>query len=448
MMDLTNMKSFSVGGINLKELYINNILMWKSSLLPTGYTQLDYIEATGLQYLDTGITGHNGLSIEMNVMPLSMLNADNSTLIGSTNETDANDKKRMYLTLNKSATPYVYELGASSYYVLTGSANVGKLRQKYNINISWTKAKSVLTVDGTAKITMSNTLNFDDNGTNMYIFARHKGNGVVDKLSHARLYDLKMWSNGTLKRDYIPARRDLDGEVGLYDLVSKTFFKSVVGSFIGGVSLPDGYIRLDYIETNVDSGSWIDTGVNTYTYNDKVLKYNFKGMATGYRVSGGNNYLWGCLDSSKRSGNVALKGTTAAGASLYIGGSSNEARHCSLNPTANTPFEVYVEANSNDDSSVKGNINGTVFGTTTWGMVASQMPNNTIYLGHCNGTTTGSSKGFKGRIYYFSIGTTDGEFIREMIPCINPDGLVGMYDVIGQSFYNSISNAFTAGNAV
>lgn len=220
-MNLTNMSSVSIGGINLTELYINNILMWKAGILPAGYTQLDYIISNNNQYIDTGIKGHNGLTVDFNFEVLSRISADNSTIIGSTNSSS----QRMYLTLNKSSSsvPFIWELGASSYYVLSDyTKSYCALNTKYHINISWTKSASVLKVDDVARITMTNTLNFDNNGSNMYIFSRNKGT-AIDKYSNAKLYDMKMYSNGELVRDFIPAKYK-DGTVGLYDLVSKSFF--------------------------------------------------------------------------------------------------------------------------------------------------------------------------------------------------------------------------------
>lgn len=228
-MNLAGMKELTIGGVNLRELSVDGVKVWQAGRLPAGYTEVEYIEATGTQYIDTGITGQNGLSVEFNFEVLGMLSTDNSTVIGCTNGSN----QRMYLTLNKTQTPYIYELGASSYYVLNEAAEIGNLRQKYNINISWTKAKSVLTVDGVAKITLSNTLAFDNNNTNMYIFARNKGTSV-DKYTYARLYDMKMWTNGTLVRDFIPVKFR-DGTVGMFDLVTNAFFKNKgTGSFTAG----------------------------------------------------------------------------------------------------------------------------------------------------------------------------------------------------------------------
>ena len=228
MMDFGGIKELTIGEVKVKELFIGGVKVWQSGRLPAGYTELEYIEATGTQYIDTGITGRNGLSVEFSFNPLSLLSADSSTIIGCTNGSN----QRMYLTMNKTPAPKFYwELGASNYHVETSGARAID-GTKYHINISWTKARSVLTVDGKAVITI-NTLAFDDNKTNLYLFARNKGTSV-DKYSHARLYGMKMWDNGTLVRDFVPAR-SRDGTVGMYDLVTGGFFTNAgTDSFTAG----------------------------------------------------------------------------------------------------------------------------------------------------------------------------------------------------------------------
>ena len=49
---------------------------------------------------------------------------------------------------------------------------------------------------------------------------------------------------------------------------------------------------------------------------------------------------------------------------------------------------------------------------------------------------TGSSTCAKGRIYYLKI-YNNGTLIRNLLPCKNENGMVGMYDIIEKKFYNN-----------
>ena len=49
----------------------------------------------------------------------------------------------------------------------------------------------------------------------------------------AKLYSCQIYDNGTLVRDYVPCMT-ADGEVGLYDVVTRMFFGNAgTGVFIG-----------------------------------------------------------------------------------------------------------------------------------------------------------------------------------------------------------------------
>ena len=228
MMDLSKMKELSIGGVKLRELSVDGVKIWQAGRLPAGYTEVEYIEATGTQYIDTGITGRDGLTVEFNFNPIEVVSADSSTIIGCTTSSN----QRMYVTVNKTPIPdFYWELGAGSYYVASGKKY--SVNTKYHVNAGWTKANSVLTVNDAAVLSIKNTFTFDDNNTNLYIFARNKGTSV-DKYSHARLYDMKMWDGGTLVRDLVPAVYR-DGAAGMFDLVSGTFFGNAgAGQFTAG----------------------------------------------------------------------------------------------------------------------------------------------------------------------------------------------------------------------
>ena len=209
--------------------------------------------------------------------------------------------------------------------------------------------------------------------------------------------------------------------------------------------LPAGYTEVKYIET--DGNSWIDTGVNAYSYNDKTLKYRFKGNVTRYLVSNGNNYLWGCLDNNRRSGNISLRGNDAGRTYTYIGSNSAMAFFAEYVPDAGSDFEIVFEANSNDRSSVNGDIDGNSFEYSAF--TAGEMPEGNIWLGYCSGVSS-TSKAFAGKIYSFITDTTDGTPILSYVPCIRDhDGNVGMFDLVTGTFFgNAGTGAFTAGPVV
>lgn len=67
-----------------------------------------------------------------------------------------------------------------------------------------------------------------------------------------------------------------------------------------------------------------------------------------------------------------------------------------------------------------------------------------IYLfGNSSNNLTIKAKMYSCKIY------NGGSLVRDFVPCVNPSGVVGLYDLIGNSFYKSIgTGTFTAGPAV
>ena len=61
-------------------------------------------------------------------------------------------------------------------------------------------------------------------GVNVYLFATNHNGAPAFGGGSLRLYGLRIWTDGTLVRDFVPCLRDLDGTAGLYDLVGKTFY--------------------------------------------------------------------------------------------------------------------------------------------------------------------------------------------------------------------------------
>ena len=193
--------------------------------LPSGYTELEYIESTGTQYIDTNIRLPDKVECKINSLtatehtytcifgcyaPAFNLN------FGSTGHWEFN-YDTWYTNLGSALNNADYEIVATSGTPLTCSINGQFIVNNAN--------------PGTPKS------NLDNNGTT-YIFAlngyRQVG-GSAEAYSYVRGYYFKLWFGGELVRDYVPAKRKSDNEIGMYDLISGTFFSSATSTpFIAG----------------------------------------------------------------------------------------------------------------------------------------------------------------------------------------------------------------------
>lgn len=187
----------------------------------------------------------------------------------------------------------------------------------------------------------------------------------------------------------------------------------------GGI-LPDGYTQLEYIE-NINN-SYIDTGYQldfseTIECEVAIMQYTQYGFLFGNYNSDSHNCTRVILGSANSSSLVACYNTSAGSGNNGIGYPNYlKKTKIVLTPTRGSVDDEYYDlTNTTQDSAYNGN----------------------ILIGR-------SQTQAKARYYSFSI---SGK--RNMIPCISPSNVVGMYDTIGNQFYSSLSNtAFVAGPIV
>lgn len=92
------------------------------------------------------------------------------------------------------------------------------------------KNKNSCTIDS---FKVTNSLGSFQRDNTMYLFACQSGTLITEK-AYAKIYSLKIYDNGTLIRDYLPAL-DPEGVACLYDKVNKTYAYNVgSGSFTAG----------------------------------------------------------------------------------------------------------------------------------------------------------------------------------------------------------------------
>lgn len=178
----------------------SHIVAATKSVVPNEYTQLEYIESTGVQYIDTGYIPTENTRVE-----LKWLSTDISGLqavIGCKWNTNA-----MLLTIQSNA------------FFLFSNATSARTPSLTNPDvISYSAVASSFMVNDVTYNNAQDTL--VNAKTNMKIF----GLGSSGHYAKGKLYYLNIYSGDTLVREYIPVRRNTDNIVGLYDNVTKSFF--------------------------------------------------------------------------------------------------------------------------------------------------------------------------------------------------------------------------------
>lgn len=199
--------------------------------VPDGYTQLLYLEGTGTQWIKTDIAPT--LEIKIQVTGQRTVTNAYSIIAGCKNPST-------YIPVNSGAA-------GSTFYCKFGTlaenhvANplpqgtfgpptitVDKTQATFEAEGFPTGATKTLALGATAL----DTINPD---TRVALFGRHDGSTDSAALTSGRIYRAKIWIDNVLVGDYVPAKRDADDVLGMYDLVSNTFYTNAgTGVFTGG----------------------------------------------------------------------------------------------------------------------------------------------------------------------------------------------------------------------
>lgn len=375
-----------------------------SSTVSSGLVELDYIESNGTQYIDTGCKASKNLKVEaeLNVSAASgwvMILGDYTS--GS-----------YFSWWRKDTTMYAY-YGSNN---KTLAEQTGK--RKYIAN----NTNNIWSIDSSSVTVSPNSSDFSKNGGNLYLFSVNNG-GNYNKAS-MKFYSCKIYDNGTLVRDFIPAKRTSDGICGLWDKVSYRFYVDKNGgnftagtekSVIASVGTPIEYIQssgTQYINTN-------------YIPNTKT-KIIADFQVTAKQAS--NNDIIGVYGqfSFRQYGNADYFRTVSG--------------------TAISDFDTSVSIL--DRHIVEKAYNSTKVDNDYVYTLASDITfSYPVYLFAYN---TGSSVANQGFLKLYSCKIYDGNvLVRDFIPIKTTVNTYGLWDKVNKVFYkNSGTGTFTGGSTV
>jgi hypothetical protein len=181
---------------------------------------LEYIESTGTQYIDTGYyTNKNSEFVLDGYLTSSGL------LFGS-----GTDGQFVSACIMNHTNVYRarWRGNATSNVDMASTIPCDTTRHSFKVN------RTSFYIDDVLIGNLNSTYNFTETRTT-YIFGWNTGVGTAKLIpTNARIYSFKIYDNGTLVRDYIPAKDDSE-VICLYDKVTKAYFYNAgTGSFVAG----------------------------------------------------------------------------------------------------------------------------------------------------------------------------------------------------------------------
>ena len=374
-----------------------------------GYTKLEYIQGYGGQYIDTGVTIDSSVSTLEVDMQIKYTDLSTRQLMGYSGSAGG------YFGVNNG----VYTL---QYGVSLGLAP--SLTSYDHLVYKKETSKDSLTVNGTT------AQSGRDNTSGVFTLFNLGSGDWENKMC---MKTCKIYVNGVLVRDFIPAMRNSDGSTGLYDKVNKVFYENKgTGSFGSDVLDLSAYTQVEYIQSTgtqyIDTGFYakpttsveIDFQFTDLTVQQRLFGYTIKtnsstdlGFSHGVYINGNGYYAYSYTDGGGNWISTETKPTTdrtklvmdGKARTLTISGGSTYSGSLKGSPTKDAQLSMYIMADHRADSS-------------GW-----------------NG---------KFKLYHFKV-WDNGAIARNFIPVMrSSDSVYGLYDTVNKVFYtNAGTGSFT-----
>ena len=192
--------------------------------LPVGYQQVEYIESTGTQYIDTGINTNTTTSrYETKINP--SLVSGTIGIFGTRDYSSATPS-----SMNVFIIDGIFRLDWLS-GTISSSARISS-NTEYAISIT----RGLATINN-VNYTSGNTTSIDGSYT-FCVGSFNNAGSVYPKGFSGKIYYSKLYNNNILVFDGVPCYRKSDNEIGMYDLVSNTFFTNAgTGTFTAGTEI-------------------------------------------------------------------------------------------------------------------------------------------------------------------------------------------------------------------
>lgn len=183
------------------------------------YKRVEYIEATGTQYIDSGYKPTSEV-LKYDLEYAITSSTFGFSIMGNNDDTDK------YFGI---------QFWGNQFYVGTSRALLYKSwtqNQKYHKTVEANNGTLTVTTDGVSESTSYVSSLYKNSSIGLFAC---KSDTKVESYGHARIYYAKIYDNNILVRDFVPVVRSRDGVAGMYDMVGHKFYANAgSGSFEKG----------------------------------------------------------------------------------------------------------------------------------------------------------------------------------------------------------------------
>ena len=360
---------------------------------------IEYAESSGSQYVDTGVEGRYGTTVEAKFTGMTV---SGRALFGSVGSNNMH-----FLGMrNGNNLRFIYGASGGSGDKNTALTYGADVYHEEKCEVTDSGAINV-SIDGQLKTQVA-AIGQNSTGLNMYIFAGNS-RGAPGWQASAKLHRCTIWQDGNLVRDFVPCRKN--SLVGLYDVVESLFYPSL-GALTAGPDLKPA----KFVHYVASSGSpYVDTGVvGRYgtTVEMKFTDMTVRNTAMFGAVGSGKHFLGMCnnggnglrfiYNTSGRTGDTNTSLVFGAGAGHDI--KCEVTAEGAINVSADGDLKTHVNALGRFSSGLSMYIfAGNNGGSPSWSA--------TVKVHGC-------------RIWQ------DGVLVRDFRPCVDQGGRAALFDVV------------------
>ncbi len=183
-----------------------------------GYTQYSYLQGDGNSYIDTGVKPNQDTKFEIKTA------RNSATEVFTPLEAWGSG---YYFGLNTSGAYLCWCWGVSYPYVQNSNNTTGEYVFSNDKGLLYNNGTEVCNAHSESINRPSAEDLIFSIDYSMFMFANNSsGSPTSISTNNTEIYYCKIWNGDTLVRDFIPVKRDSDNAIGMYDLVTKTFFEN------------------------------------------------------------------------------------------------------------------------------------------------------------------------------------------------------------------------------
>ena len=398
-----------------------------ASFADTPDAYLDYVESTGSQYIDTGVTGKSGTRMVAEMEWVARPSIQ-STFCG------ASDGGKYVTPYTSAGSHQVGYASLSQYQIQDGGKSYPDIRFRVETTLeAGSQTINVRALDGSG-YNGSRTYNDAatvDLGCSLYLFARNDSE-TANQYSSARIFSLMLWQKDDnddwqLVRHFLPCRKD--NRAALYDKVEGTIHFPQGGDLVAGATLPRPVELVEWVQSdgaNGDRQLYIDTGIPA-----KAGAGMTADLLWPVRPSVASTVCGAMADSTHHLTLYTSAGTHQIGYANYSAFQVNSGTSVAY---AGKRYRVTSSLTAKAQNLQVEDLDGTGYnGSRSFNDANSIDADNNLYLFARNDAGTPNQLA-KVRLYSLVL-TNDLGVVRDFLPCVADNGHAGLYDTVSDRVF-------------